>query len=115
MSAKLAAMCGLYCGVCEFKENQKCPGCLESRGSVFWGTCPVAVCCIEKEVEECCQCKDFCCAKLNELSFNSKHSDNGKRIKNLEDRWLEGTEEWVKKCYIKAEKAKPPKKKAKKK
>ena len=42
--------CGLDCEECGFKE---CPGCTETGGRPFGGTCMLAVCCDEKGCENC--------------------------------------------------------------
>lgn len=80
---KLAAPCGLYCGVCgvyiaqrdnniKFKERLttvydvtvddiKCQGCLSDQLFVFCLTCAIRSCTIEKGIEGCHQCNDFPC------------------------------------------------------
>lgn len=83
---KLAAPCGLYCGVCpiliahrdnniKFKERLapvynvtpdqlKCEGCFSDN---LWGHCQVCAirtCVLKKEIEGCHQCNDFPCEHI---------------------------------------------------
>ena len=86
---KLAAPCGLYCGVCgvyiahrdnniKFKERLatvygvsvdhiKCDGCLSDELFVYCKTCPIRSCTIEKGIEGCHQCNDFPCAFIEDF------------------------------------------------
>lgn len=81
--AKLAAPCGLYCGVCgvyiahrdnnaKFKERLttvynvavdeiKCQGCLSDELFGFCRTCPIRSCALQKGIDGCHQCPDFPC------------------------------------------------------
>jgi predicted RNA-binding Zn-ribbon protein involved in translation (DUF1610 family) len=80
---KLAAPCGLYCGVCgvlmahrdnsiKFKERLsgvygvtadeiKCQGCLSDELFIFCRACPIRSCTTDKGIEGCHQCGDFPC------------------------------------------------------
>jgi len=80
---KLAAPCGLYCGVCgvyiahrddnvKFKERLagvygvavdevKCEGCLYDKPFVYCEVCPIRDCTNKKGIEGCHQCNDFPC------------------------------------------------------
>ena len=80
---KLAAPCGLYCGVCgiliahrdnniKFKERLttvygvsiediQCEGCLSDKLFKYCQTCPIMSCATEKKVVGCHQCNDFPC------------------------------------------------------
>ncbi len=86
---KLAAPCGLYCGVCgvyiahkdnniKFKERLtsvynvstdeiKCEGCLSDNLFIFCITCPIRSCVIEKGIEGCHQCNDFPCKFIDDF------------------------------------------------
>ena len=82
--SKLAAPCGLYCGVCgvyiahrdnnaKFKErlatvygvsadDVTCGGCLSDELFVYCRACPIRSCAMEKGIEGCHQCDSFPCA-----------------------------------------------------
>ena len=86
---KLAAPCGLYCGVCgvyiahkdnniKFKERLtsvynvstdeiKCEGCLSDNLFIFCTTCPIRSCVIEKGIEGCHQCNGFPCKFIDDF------------------------------------------------
>ena len=81
---KLAAPCGLYCGVCgvyiahrdgnaKFRERLatvygvrpdqvRCEGCLSDEVFAYCQTCPIRSCTVAKGIEGCHQCRDFPCA-----------------------------------------------------
>ena len=72
---KAHSCCGLLCDTCTFKESCNC-GCLETKGHPFYGTCPVAACCIEKGFEHCGMCPDMPCAQLHAYScLDKEHGD----------------------------------------
>ena len=48
MDRNMIAYCGAYCGVCEWKDKIGCKGCKANAGTMFWGECDKACCCIEK-------------------------------------------------------------------
>jgi Protein of unknown function (DUF3795) len=77
------AYCGLDCGTCEHREKTGCPGCRAAAGTMFWGECDLAMCCIDKGIEHCAQCDDFPCPHLMAYSYATEHGDNGRRIENL--------------------------------
>ena len=56
--------CGLDCEECGFKE---CPGCTETGGRPFGGTCMLAVCCDEKGCENCGRSFEAPCRLKEEL------------------------------------------------
>ena len=111
------APCGLYCGVCgimfadrdgneKFKERLctvygtkpediKCKGCMaENNEDIFFycRSCPIKICCKEKEIEGCYQCDDFPCAHINNFPMPV-----GKKVMlRAVPQWREwGTEKWV--------------------
>ena len=96
---QLAAVCGDFCGTCEFL-GESCAGCLAQKGRVFWGACERYLCCVqEKRLEHCGCCDEFPChwfdwnpEKLDETTFaaNRKRS-----ISNLLRRREVGTEAWL--------------------
>ena len=89
MDKKLIAMCGAYCGTCEWKEKTECKGCQDNKGKMFWGTCSVAVCCIDKAFLHCGLCSDLPCQVLQEAFDQPEHGDNGERLANLKA-WAKG-------------------------
>ncbi len=84
-------MCGAYCGTCEWKEKTGCKGCQHHRGEMFYGTCPVAVCCAEKGLHHCGLCPDLPCQALQEAFDHPEHGDHGERLANLKA-WAKGDE-----------------------
>lgn len=65
--------CGLDCEECGFEE---CPGCMQTDGRPFGGSCMLAVCCDEKGCENCgrafeapCRLKEELIAELNALGI----------------------------------------------
>lgn len=96
MSHKFASRCGIYCGECAYREKTKCPGCVAAQGTMFWGKCELALCSIDKGIEDCGQCVTFPCDLLKRYSFDKEHGDSGRRIRNLEAWKAEGFENWLK-------------------
>ena len=89
MDMQLIGMCGAYCAVCEWKTKANCPGCLAARSKMFWGTCAVASCAIEKGFQHCGFCPDLPCATLQGFFDNPEHGDNRERLENLKA-WAAG-------------------------
>jgi len=111
---KLAAPCGLYCGVCavlmahrdnnvKFKERLtgvygvtvdeiKCEGCLSDELFVYCQTCAIRACTIDKGIEGCHQCDDFPCQLIEDFPLPV-----GKKvILRAIPTWRElGTERWM--------------------
>lgn len=111
---KLAAPCGLYCGVCavliahrdnniKFKERLtgvygvtvdeiKCQGCLSDELFVYCLTCPIRYCTIEKGIEGCHQCGEFPCHFIQDFPLPV-----GKKVMlRAIPTWRElGTERWM--------------------
>ena len=42
MDPVMIGTCGVYCGVCEWKEKTNCPGCQICQSKPFWGECAIA-------------------------------------------------------------------------
>jgi len=61
-----------------------CPGCLAAKGAMFWGSCEIATCCINKGHAHCGKCDVFPCALLTSFAYDPEQGDNGERIRNLE-------------------------------
>ena len=83
MDRNMIAYCGAYCGVCEWKDKIGCKGCKANAGTMFWGECDKACCCIEKGFAHCGECPDLPCQKLQELFDDPEHGDRGVRLRIL--------------------------------
>ena len=94
MDKQMIAMCGAYCGECEWKEKTNCPGCQAAKAKIFWGECKVAKCCIEKGHSHCGHCGSLPCGQLQEAFDNPEHGDNGERLENLKG-WAKGRETYL--------------------
>lgn len=86
---KLAAPCGLYCGVCgvyiahrdnniKFKERLtavygvtldeiRCNGCLSDNLFVFCKVCPIRSCTKKKDIKGCHRCDEFPCKFIEDF------------------------------------------------
>jgi len=89
MDKNMIAICGAYCGECQWREKTNCPGCQKSQSKMFWGECGVANCSIEKGYNHCGLCSSMPCENLQEAFDNPEHGDNGERLANLKG-WAEG-------------------------
>lgn len=89
MKAEMMAYCGTYCETCDWKEKMNCKGCKAHAGEVFWGSCKIAVCSIEKGLNHCGECPDLPCEKLESAFNDPEHGDKGERITNLR-MWAKG-------------------------
>ncbi|MHB1314376.1 MAG: DUF3795 domain-containing protein [Christensenellales bacterium] len=94
MDRNLAAMCGAYCGDCEWKEKTGCPGCQSSQGNMFWGKCAIAGCCTKQGHEHCGMCASLPCPDLKAAFEMPEHGDNGERLANLKT-WAAGKDAYV--------------------
>jgi hypothetical protein len=94
MDKQMIAMCGAYCGACEWKEQTNCPGCQTAQGKMFWGECSVAKCSIEKDHNHCGHCSKLPCENLQSAFDNPEHGDNGERLINLKN-WKAGVETYL--------------------
>lgn len=102
MDKNMMAMCGTYCGECEWREKTNCKGCKASQSNMFWGSCQVAKCCIEKGYEHCGFCAELPCDKLQQAFDDPEHGDNGERLINLRN-WANGKQEYLKTGDLKKE------------
>jgi len=111
---KLAAPCGLYCGVCaiyiahkdnnvKFKERLpkvygvnlediRCEGCLSNDLFKYCQVCPIRFCAKEKGIEGCHRCGDFPCQLIDKFPIPV-----GKKvIHRAIPAWRElGTDKWM--------------------
>ena len=111
---KLAAPCGLYCGVCgiyiadrdrniKLKERLtgvfgvtvdeiQCEGCLSDKQFVHCETCAIRSCTIDKGIEGCHQCDDFPCKLIDDFRIPIAKKVMLRSI----PAWRElGTEKWM--------------------
>lgn len=95
MDKDLTAICGTYCGDCEWKEKTNCPGCQKSKSQMFWGQCSVAKCAGDKGLLHCGCCDSVPCTTLQSAFDNPEHGDNGERLKNLKN-WANGSDTYLK-------------------
>jgi len=76
------SVCGIDCGACAHKKENKCEGCriVAPKGECVWGgRCELHDCAAEKNLPHCGKCDGFPCAKLQEWAA----SENPERIDNL--------------------------------
>ena len=83
MDKNMIAYCGTYCGECAWREKTGCRGCKANSGKLFWGTCDIAKCCIEKGHGHCGECALLPCKQLQAAFDNPEHGDDGVRLRNL--------------------------------
>jgi hypothetical protein len=91
MDERMIGMCGAYCGICDWRERTDCAGCQDSAGAMFWGSCGIAKCCIEKGLPHCGLCSDLPCDMLQAAFDHPEHGDRGERLQNLRN-WAAGDE-----------------------
>ena len=101
-----AAVCGIYCGDCEYLSRQ-CKGCVLQAGKPFWAKlmpskiCPLHDCCRNsKRLEHCGLCEDFPCETFRELRDPSVSDEEfekslSQRQGELKKRRELGTEQWL--------------------
>jgi hypothetical protein len=103
---QLAAVCGIYCGDCQFL-GKTCKGCAKVLGKPFWtsempsGACPLYDCCvIRKKLEHCGLCDDFPCKTFLDLRDPNMSDEEFRkslvtRHESLKRRARIGTEQWL--------------------
>jgi len=89
MNKDMMGYCGTYCETCDWKEKFNCPGCKACVSKVFWGTCEISVCAIDKGYAHCGECPEVPCSKLIDAYNDAEHGDDGERLTNLRC-WAEG-------------------------
>jgi len=100
----LAAVCGLYCGICTKYENKTCGGCHSNAHFSNHKGCDIYKCCVEeKKLRWCFQCDDFPCKEIVTFTKWSSWISHKDCIKNLNrmkevgvDKWLEEKEAYRK-------------------
>lgn len=98
---KLAAPCGLYCGVCVDYLDKICHGCHCTCGtcgsSECHEECGIHKCCVEeKGLDTCCDCSELPCSKLIQFCYSPIWSTHFPIIENLRRQKIIGIEKWVK-------------------
>jgi hypothetical protein len=97
---KLAAPCGLYCGVCvDYLEHGSCHGCYcgceSCDSSEHHAACDIYICCVdEKGLDSCGNCEEFPCSKLIQFCFSPIWFHHLSVIENLRRQKAIGTEKW---------------------
>jgi hypothetical protein len=94
MDRNMIAMCGAYCGACEWKPKVNCPGCQVAKGKMFWGQCQIAMCCLGKGFTHCGECSELPCGILNAVCSDPEHGDRGERLLNLKA-WAAGEDTYM--------------------
>ena len=100
MDKQMIGMCGAYCGVCQWREPTNCPGCQTNHGKMFWGTCAISTCAIQKNLLHCGLCSELPCLKLQGAFNHPEHGDNGERLANLKS-WAAGEDSFLRLTKIK--------------
>ncbi len=102
----LAAVCGIYCGRCEYL-GEACKGCSVEKGKVFWtrsdqapwDICPIWKCCVQdRQLEHCGLCPDFPCVTYLDLKDpNDPQAEvhQQENIESLKHRTNVGTSRWL--------------------
>jgi len=99
--SKLAAPCGLYCGVCiAYLVSKSCHGCGCTCGSCAASThhneCEIYKCCVrEANLEACCECEDFPCSLLIRFCNDPVWRTHLVVIENLRRRRKTGADGWL--------------------
>ncbi len=102
-----AAVCGLYCGICEYRSENPCTGCMSVEGQPGWvkqldlEVCPLYDCCVnENHLQHCGLCDDLPCQlflESHDPSLNPQEAkkDIENRIDTLKMRKEIGTADWL--------------------
>lgn len=97
---KLAAPCGLYCGVCSNYVDGGCHGCGCQANDCFAGkkhlVCSIYKCTFKKAVQDCSLCEDFPCTELIQFAFDPIMRTHLPVLSNLNRRRKIGIKAWIK-------------------
>lgn len=108
---KLAAPCGLYCGVCQERRKDRCHGCGcdcgRCAGKPHADYCGIAKCVRERGLKSCCECGEMPCTKLIQFTNDPVWQTHSACIENLRRQAKIGRAAWVEEQqeYWKDEKA----------
>ncbi len=80
MAEIIKGKCGTDCAACNFKEKTNCKGCIEMKGTLFWGECDIYACANKKGLEHCGMCEKLPCGDLSHY-IETGHNPN--RLRNL--------------------------------
>ena len=88
--------CGIYCGGCPVyvREKNPCPGA-EINSQKCENCKSFHICCVERGITHCYQCKTFPCAKLKRFAerwekYGQDIIENQKRLKQMgEEKFIE--------------------------
>lgn len=98
--SKLAAVCGLYCGICSNYVDGTCHGCGCQADDCFAGkkheVCAIYKCAFNKGLNDCSSCEDFPCTELIQFTFDPILRTHLPVLENLRRRKKLGTEKWIK-------------------
>lgn len=68
------SVCGCDCSLCEYFIDDRCSGCTQIQGNVWWAryinaeTCPIYFCVInDKKIKNCGSCEHLPCSIWKEL------------------------------------------------
>jgi len=97
---KLAASCGLYCGVCSTFLEGSCHGCGCEANDCFAAkkheVCTIFKCVREKGFQDCSLCNDLPCTELIQFAFDPIMRTHLPVIDNLARRRKIGIKAWIK-------------------
>lgn len=88
----LVAYCGIYCGGCGGYKKGRCKGCKDGGG---FKSCPVRICCQERNYETCAECDQLLgCKKLDNFiaslfSFIFRQLPRIEKIKRIKEIGIE--------------------------
>lgn len=66
-------------------EDVNCVGCMEVKGAhiIHWDRCDILKCCKERDIENCGQCSEFPCEKIN--SYFEEGLPTKERLENIKN------------------------------
>ena len=98
---KLAAPCGLYCGVCfDYLIDNSCHGCGcecgECAASYHHEECGIYNCCVKQRGHKACyECEEFPCSIIIRFCHDPAWLTHSIVLDNLRRRKAIGTQNWV--------------------
>ncbi len=91
---KLAAPCGLYCGICGDFNKGRCTGC--TVRSPYDENCDIIKCATDKKVDTCASCSELPCTLLVQFTADPIWRTHLPCIENLRRQKKIGRELWLK-------------------
>jgi len=96
---RLAAPCGLYCGVCSTLLENSCHGCRCSAEDCFAAekhkVCSIYCCVEERGLQDCSSCDDFPCTAMIQFAFDPIMRTHQPALENLNRRKRKGIKAWL--------------------